>query len=217
LFEAQLEHSDSYLYLSAINGLVAMGDVYPNQTVPVLTRKFTNPALRVEHRLKFGEALIKVAKQCGEMLPTHRHLFIPAILTAVRDPNEVIRTSSLVNLGTLCELLRFSLYGVLHEVLGCLTAVLQTDTAEPRRAAMLVFTELIRGLKSDLFEVLSDQLTPTTRLLRRIEDSDPDEVVRIHARAALGELNAVVRAFMQPGRKLPAGVFLPSHLEQQHK
>lgn len=215
LFEAQLEHSDSYLYLSAINGLVALGDVYPTRTVPLLTRKFASATVRVEHRLKFAEALLKVARGCGEMLPAHRGLFLPAVLGATRDPTEVIRTSALATLGTLCELLRFSLQGVLHEILGCLTAIIQTDTTEPRRAAMLVFTQLLRGLKSDLFEVLADQLTPTSRVLRQVEESDPDEVVRHHAREALGELNAVVREFMQPGRKRPAGVFLPSQLDAQ--
>lgn len=40
LFNANLENDDSYLYLAAINGLVAMGDVFPNKVVPVLNEEF---------------------------------------------------------------------------------------------------------------------------------------------------------------------------------
>lgn len=47
-------------------------------------------------------------------------------------------------------------------------------------------------------------------LVRHVEDCDPDEITRYHARMARGHLQGIVRKFMQPGRKMPAGVFLPS-------
>ena len=63
----------------------------------------------------------------------------------------------------------------------------------------------------DITPLQGDSLTGVLRLLRQVEDSTQDEVLRVHARAALGELNAITRQFMQPALKRPASVFLPSH------
>jgi hypothetical protein len=41
LFTAQLADPDSYLYLAAINGLVALGGVHTQATMPVLVREYT--------------------------------------------------------------------------------------------------------------------------------------------------------------------------------
>lgn len=40
LFSSQLEDEDSYMYLTAINGLAAMGDVYPTNIIPPLVAEF---------------------------------------------------------------------------------------------------------------------------------------------------------------------------------
>ena len=40
LFSSQLTDPDSYLYLAAINGLAALGDVEPRVIVPQLTREY---------------------------------------------------------------------------------------------------------------------------------------------------------------------------------
>jgi hypothetical protein len=161
--------------------------------------------------------MVQVARRCGDTLPAHKDLFLPCLLQNSRDANELVRASSLSALGSVCELLRWSLHGSLHEVLACLDTVLRTDPhAEARRAAVTVHAGLFRGLgRGALFEVLGDALTPTVRLLREVEDRDPDDVVRHQARLALGELNASVREFMQPGRKMPAAVFLPSDVERE--
>lgn len=38
-----------------------------------------------------------------------------------------------------------------------------------------------------------------------------DAIVRVHARAALAELHAITKQFVDPGMKRPAAVFLSSH------
>lgn len=49
----------------------------------------------------------------------YRDILLSAILNGAKDQNELVRASSLSNLGELCRLLRFSLGGVLHEVSLC--------------------------------------------------------------------------------------------------
>ena len=36
------------------------------------------------------------------------------------------------------------------------------------------------------------------RLLKTVEETDPDELTRTHARAALGELDTIMRTFLFP-------------------
>ena len=155
LFESQLGDADTYMYFAAINGLVSLGDVFPVRVVPVLARKFRDVAVGTENRLKLGEAMMRVARACGQALPHHINMFVPAILEVVRDRDATMRASSLSNLATICEYLQFSLYTFLEEVIACLTSILKTDDSdEVRRGACSVLTGILRGAESDAFDVL---------------------------------------------------------------
>ena len=73
VFEENLRHGDSYLYLAAINGLSALADRFPESVVPSLAAEFaglskmSTASLTAEHRLKVGEALMKATKNMGEL------------------------------------------------------------------------------------------------------------------------------------------------------
>jgi hypothetical protein len=170
--------------------------------------------VEVEVRLKIGEALMKVARRCGEALPHHAGMFLPALLRGGRDPEPLVRASSLSALATMCQLLRFSVHSFIGGLLECITCVLTTDRqTEPQRAAVFLLQLLLKGLGHDIFDALGGSSTEVLKLLRVVESTNPDEVTRCHARAALAELDEVVKAFMSPGRKMPAGVFLPSRFD----
>ena len=142
IFRQQLEHSDSYIYLAAINGLVALGDKFPDQVVDTLCREFalfygsqTNdvecksmgltkpvvpaqvkPELTLDLRLKLGEAIVKLSEALGDMLPHYRGPLLSALMSSVKDSDELVRASSLSNLAIVCKQLRFGIGTVLHEV-----------------------------------------------------------------------------------------------------
>lgn len=142
IFRQQLEHSDSYVYLAAINGLVALGDKFPDQVVDTLCREFAlfygspanntefksmglikpvvsgqvKPELTVAIRLKLGEAIVKLSEALGDMIPHYRGPLLSALLSSVKDSDELVRASSLSNLAAVCKQLRFGLGTVVHEV-----------------------------------------------------------------------------------------------------
>lgn len=60
-----------YIYYGAINGLMALGDVYPKEIIPILAKQSADTSRPVEQRLKVNEALLKVSQRCGETLPFH--------------------------------------------------------------------------------------------------------------------------------------------------
>ena len=159
VLEASLSHSDSYVYLAAIAGLVALAHMLPGEVIPTVCRQYarlpdqpsrekrvdfnrttgqlktsksqngspsmsltaetksSSPSVRsTELRMKLGEALVQVARDCGETLPHYADGILAAVLSNVHDPDPLIRASSLSNLADVCGLLRFSFGQVQNEV-----------------------------------------------------------------------------------------------------
>jgi hypothetical protein len=74
IFVENLDHGDSYLYLSAVNGLAAMCDMYPDLVVPEVCKQFADfDRLKGEHgkkrsaelRMKLGEVMVKASRCLG--------------------------------------------------------------------------------------------------------------------------------------------------------
>ncbi|KAJ7372782.1 Transport and Golgi organization protein 6 [Desmophyllum pertusum] len=159
----------------------------------------SRPARSPELRMKLGEALVKATRNCGELVPRYSQHLLPALLSGVKDPEPLVRASSLSNLGDVCQLLRFSLGVVVNEIFSCVSAILKTDkSAEVRRAAVLVLTLLLRGLGKSIMEVLSSTLKQLYQLLKIVESTDADHVTRLHAQVALGELDVITRDYLFP-------------------
>ena len=51
-------------------------------------------------------------------------------------------------------------------------------------------------------QVLGDSLLDIYRLLKQVESSECDEVTQVHAQAALGELDTVMRTLLFPEQTL---------------
>ena len=133
IFRHQLSSSDSYVYLRAIAGLAALASVRPAEVIPLLCKEFTSlddkelrplqddkdisgDPLEVKVRLKVGEVLVKVAGECGELLPHYSNQFLSAIMNGVRDEDPLVQASSLSGLATVCEHMGYSLGTIQHEV-----------------------------------------------------------------------------------------------------
>jgi hypothetical protein len=65
IFKAQLRDEDSYIYLAAIQGLEALSDIFPEQTIPVLCRNFQEISFPLETRIKIGESIVNIVRRCG--------------------------------------------------------------------------------------------------------------------------------------------------------
>ena len=76
--------------------------------------KYTKDSL--ELRLKLGEALVYVARDCGEMLPHYADRLLAAVLSNTRDSHPLIRASALSNLAEICQQLGHSFGNTHHEV-----------------------------------------------------------------------------------------------------
>ncbi len=76
IFQAQLHDTDSFVYLGAVHGLSALGDLDPPRFVPLIASLYADATMHEATRLKLGEALMLVALRCGAALPKYgTHFF----------------------------------------------------------------------------------------------------------------------------------------------
>ncbi|XP_057567647.1 transport and Golgi organization protein 6 homolog [Hippopotamus amphibius kiboko] len=205
IFLENLEHEDSFVYLSAIQGVALLSDVYPEKILPGLLAQYDGSKDKhtPETSMKVGEILMRVVRALGDMVSKYREPLIHTFLRGARDPDSAHRASSLSNLGELCQRLDFMLGSVVHEVTACLIAVAKTDhEVQVRRAAVHVVVLLLRGLSQKATAVLRDVLKDLYHLLKHVVRLEPDDVAKLHAQLALEELDAIMRNFLFPPQKL---------------
>lgn len=68
IFEENLKHPDSYLYLTSVRGLALLADKYPNVIIPKLTTQFADfdaTERKSELRMKIGECLVQSTRKLG--------------------------------------------------------------------------------------------------------------------------------------------------------
>ncbi|XP_063510545.1 transport and Golgi organization protein 6 homolog isoform X3 [Pongo pygmaeus] len=155
IFLENLEHEDTFVYLSAIQGVALLSDIYPEKILPDLLAQYDSGKDKhtPETRMKVGEVLMRIVRALGDMVSKYREPLIHTFLRGVRDPDGAHRASSLANLGELCQRLDFLLGSVVHEVTACLIAVAKTDgEVQVRRAAIHVVVLLLRGLSQKATE-----------------------------------------------------------------
>ncbi|XP_042636818.1 transport and Golgi organization protein 6 homolog [Orycteropus afer afer] len=205
IFLENLEHEDTFVYLSAIQGVALLSDAYPEKILLGLLAQYDSSKDKYtpETRMKVGEVLMRVVRALGDMVSKYREPLLHTFLRGVRDPDSAHRASSLSNLGELCQRLDFLLGPIVHEVTTCLIAVAKTDhEVQVRRAAIHVIVLLLRGLSQKATEVLRDVLKDLYHLLKHVVRLEPDDVARLHAQLALEELDEIMRNFLFPARKL---------------
>ncbi|XP_040838404.1 transport and Golgi organization protein 6 homolog [Ochotona curzoniae] len=205
IFLENLEHEDTFVYLSAIQGVALLSDVYPEKILVDLLAQYDNSQGKhtPETRMKVGEVLMRIVRALGDMVSKYRQPLIHTFLRGARDADSNHRASSLANLGELCQRLDFLLGPVVHEVTACLIAVAKTDhEVQVRRAAVHVVVLLLRGLSQKAPEVLKDVLKDLYHLLKHVVRMEPDDVAKLHAQLALEELDEIMRNFLFPPQKL---------------
>lgn len=207
VFQENLKHEDSYLYLTAIEGLACLATEYPDTVLLTLAEEYVRSEGNV--KLKVGESLMRVIRNLGEMAPVYKSELINALLSGVRDSDFLVRASSLSNVGELCKLLGYRIGPIVEEILNCVESVVLTDKSpEPRRAAVLLVTLLLRGLSRDALQVLEPILVPLYRALKRTYQLEKDDVTKLHAQLALQEIDSIVQDFLCPEPNFSKRIFV---------
>lgn len=197
LLTSQLRDTDTYVYLSAVNGLAAMADVFPERVIPYLGDQMLSSQVPETLRLKFGEVLVRAAARCGEVLPRYVELFVRPLLRLQRDPSAEIRASSMSGLAELCAVLGPLADPYLDDILDCVHGIMTFDTDDGvRRGAMFVAWKTLERLGKSALHVLDPAaLQKLYGLIKRVALGENDPVVQHHALEALTEMDALMEEF----------------------
>lgn len=198
LFRGNLGDEDSYMYLTAIQGLSALGDVEPQLIIPAIVADYTNPSssISVPVKLKLGEALVKIAQRLGDMLHVYAHHVVAAFLqTASQASDPDLRASGLSNLGTMCYSLRFALHPWIRDIIDSVFARLACDhDVVVKRAAVFVFDQLLAGFGTKVFEfLLSQDLARIVTVMESLQASEADPVICYHIQHACFTLSQAMQ------------------------
>ncbi|EFC41592.1 predicted protein [Naegleria gruberi] len=221
ILQAQLKDEDTYVYYGAIAGLSALGDVYPDEIIPILTDTYQDKKQQVEQRLKIGESLLEIAERCGQLLPKYAHFFVYCFLNSGKETSqdlELVRASSLSNMATLVQILKFGVHPFLQDIMDCASYILKFDSSEQvRRAAVFIYHSFTKTFKTDLSEILDGKnLNHFKQSLERSAFYDKDEIVRINAKSVLSEVDDNDTELLTPQTYIPEaskGHFLNTFLK----
>ncbi|VDI13675.1 Hypothetical predicted protein [Mytilus galloprovincialis] len=206
IFEENLSHPDSYLYLTSARGLSLLTDKFPDLVIPKLTSEFADfdkNGRSVELRMKIGECIVQTTRRLGNMAPKYRDILLPSILSGARDKDSLVRASSLSNLGEMCKVIRFSLGNVIREIFECCQSLLKTDDSpEVRKAAAMLTTMLLQGLGKDMLQVLESVLRDLYHLLKLTLKTEKEEKVKDHILLSLNELDDIMKDYLFPKQTL---------------
>jgi len=204
IFETQLNDEDTYVYGAAINGLGAVGDLYPDKVFPILEMNFLNEEITENNRLKTGEALVKISQRCGETLSFHASHLVDTFLKGCKSDVIGVRASSLSNLATICELINFAVHPYVVEIVSCVQHILQTDKEdEVIRGGLFLLLLLFEALDVEVFELIPTQIKGLYRLLQSIKQHSSDEVSIFHCTLALKQIDQIILKVLGGGNDNP--------------
>lgn len=196
-----LKETESYAYLNVIKLLVALSYVMDSEVVDALIAEYKNRELAIDERLKIGEVIVKVMEDLGEMSMKFKQQLLQCFLSGSSDDNNEFRTSSLVNLGTVCKILSFQIHNFFQELHQQLEVIIRSDDYLPsKRAAAMVLSQILTGLPN-LMD-FQEFLLPIYHLLKEILANESDPQTRIHAEVGLDHLNAKTKDFLNPDLKV---------------
>ncbi|KAJ2416438.1 hypothetical protein GGI10_000975 [Coemansia sp. RSA 2530] len=209
VFTDMVKCPDSYIYLNAIRGLSSLADAHGRRFVPVLAEMYAKDGVSLEERLRVGEALLQSVQRAGPMLADYADGLVPRLVSAIHpsigtllaDENseDVVGVHSALSiLSAVAQACPLALQRWIAEIATTLDGLLLLSdvVVAPvlRRAAVVFWVSLLRGYGDRLMQLVDMHiLRAAYRTLRRVEESDSDEMTRLHALVGIGELDDLMK------------------------
>jgi len=198
LIEASLADPEPYVFLACINLIAEMALRNTALILPKLLHVHTKQDLDLQHRLNTGEVLVRLAKQLNKTTPIYAKTIINVFIEGCKDGEELLRISSLTNLGEICHNLGNSLDKYAVDVLGCVHYAIEKDTIQVKCAAVDLLRSILSGLDELGIEPVQRDLKSIYRLLKKVKDQTWDERLCLHVDLAMEEVNRLARGIFSP-------------------
>lgn len=188
---------EPYVFLACINLMAEMAIRRTDAILPKLRELYLDGSLDLQKRLNIGEVLVRLFKQLNETAPHYAQQVINVLFAGCRDDEELIRMSSLTNIGELCRNLGESLGKYIAEIMNILESILSTDNMQVKCAALDLLRSLLSGLHASDVESVQRDLSSIYRLLRRVARTQSDARFRLHLELALDEVGRLATELLE--------------------
>lgn len=196
LIEGSLADSEPYVFLACINLMSEMALRRTQDFLPKLIELHANQDLDLQHRINVGEVLVRLFRQLNETAPFYAQKVMYALLKSCQDTEELMRASSLANIGELCHNLGDSLGKYIVDILCCIEHTLASDTIEVKRAAVDLLRGTLTGLDGLKIESIQREIKSVYDLMKRVRRSSIDDGLCLQVDLALDEIDRLAREML---------------------
>lgn len=199
-----MEDNDSFVYLSAVQGLVVIStccgkNLQNNALLERIVKEFLDDKKYdsdngVLFKMKLGEVITRIIRDMGDMAPSHASVLLPTFLKLSRHSHSTVRASAMSNFAELAPMAPSTLSSMQFEVRDCLcgTSVSDVDVMV-RRAAVYAMRSIISRLSDRILVVFPVAIKDIYDILKKLYRIDKDNIIQLHAQLALEELDQIMR------------------------
>lgn len=198
ILEATLADPESYVYLACINLMVEIALRDTNSVLPKLIELYQNNSgeYKLQHRMNVGEVLMRLIKQLNETTPHYAKQIMRVFIDTCcgQKCDELMRASSLTNMGELCKRLGESLGSYILDILGCVDSVLVNDCIEVKCAAVDLLRTALSGLdRKKGIESMQHELGRVYKTLKFARQRTLDDTFCLQVDLALDEIDRIAK------------------------
>lgn len=197
MIECSLADQEPYVFLACINLLAEMSVRNTEAILPRLMELYTNKSLDLQQRINVGEVLVRLVRRLHKMTPFYAQRIIGAFLLATEnDEEELIRMSSLTNLGEIGRNLGDSLGKYTVDILNCVERILDSDTIPTKCAAIELLRSTLMGIDRLTVESIQQELGSIYKLLKKLKSNTLDEKLCFHVDLASDEIGRLAKELL---------------------
>lgn len=196
MIEGCLADQEPYVFLTCINLMAEMAVRNTQELLPKLVDLHSRQDLDLQHRINIGEVLVRLTKQLHQTTPFYAQNVIPMLLNGCRDYEELMRLSSLINIGELCHNLGDSLGKYIIEILACVEKLIDTDSIQVKCAAIDLLRTALSGLDVLRVESVQTEIGRIYNMLKKAKLTTLDDNLSLQADLALDEINRIAREML---------------------
>lgn len=170
MIEGSLADPETYVFLECINLMAEMTLRKTKEILPKLIELYASQNIDLQHRINVGEILVRLTKQLNDTTPHYCDQIMNTLLNGLRDLEELIRMSSLVNVGEICRNLGDSLGKYMVEILTYLEYIIdnQDESLQVKCAAIDLLRTTLSGLNSLKVESIQQDLSRIYKILKKL-------------------------------------------------
>ena len=183
--EKQLKHTDSYVFINAIQTLETIGDVFPHLVVEKLTDQY--PKKDVALSLKVAQALMLLSRRCGPGMVHSPNgnlcgFYIKAYSRGAEHESPLIQAASLSDLAEFIQAVQFGCVNWLTDIVITIDNAWQSHhVIDVRRAASFLCYKLILVLGEGFGECSPEDVKYLGRIVKRNREAELDDIAHQNA------------------------------------